>query len=194
MNKSRTDFKSPPYRVYIAAPFFNPAQVAWCEDLEKRLTDVKWEFFSPRLQHDGKPDMTNPRYAAHTFVQNVRAIDWCNVMIANVDWLLPEGQEVRLLDSQQPMGGELLFKSGPLNLPDAGTMWELGLAFPRKIYGSMAVILVTKACNREDWKPNLMLANCANAVTATPAAAMELLQKYGEQQFGSFYRHQGDVE
>ena len=119
-NKSKHTFVDPPYRVYLAAPFFNPEQVKWSDQAETLLQEHGHSYFSPRLQHGPGASMRDPAYAAEVFDRNIRAMAWANVMIASIDWLLPEGHEIRQLDSQAWNEQGLTFTSPTLNIPDAG--------------------------------------------------------------------------
>jgi len=66
--------------VYIAAPFFNPEQLAWVEKTKELLAKLDMNFYSPKdvnLFENGKG--FDPQLI---FDDNVRTIDSCNLVIA----------------------------------------------------------------------------------------------------------------
>lgn len=192
-NKSKHTFVDAPYRVYLAAPFFNPVQKEWCAQTEIDLDLAGHSYFSPRLQHGPNANMKDPAYAAEVFDRNIRAMSWANVIIANIDWLLPEGHEIRQLDSQSWNGGDSSFKSPPLNVPDTGVTFELGHIYQRVQAGTMLCILVSKLATDSAWKPNLMLSRCSNLVAKDSKDAIHQLNLNGSYSFGKVYTHEGDV-
>ena len=122
---------------YIAAPFFNPPQLELVKSLESVFSSQKRWAFSPRLQHGEKPVAINTKHiAAEVFLENYRAIQRCDFMVAVVDWLMPPSIELRVVKECNaeglPYGPLFESKSPPLNLPDTGTVWEMGMAFALK--------------------------------------------------------------
>lgn len=79
-----------PFKVYIAAPFFNPVQLAFVKRIENLLTENSINFFSPRLEgvvmnfknmsKDEKHRETKRIYDA-----NIEHINDCDYMIAVID-------------------------------------------------------------------------------------------------------------
>lgn len=118
---------------YIAAPFFNEPQLAFVREVESAFETCKRTAFSPRLQHGPKPTpIKDKQHARLLFSENYRAIEACHVMVAWVDWMLPEGHELRIVEeAPSPHLPKECFqpRSNPLNLPDTGTVWEMGAAF-----------------------------------------------------------------
>lgn len=170
--------------VYLAGPFFNPAQQAGIQLLEKAVEDCGFKAFSPSRDGTVCPPDGTPEVRQQAFKQNAEKIDECALMVAWLDWLLPPGQHVRVLQGMQPgiqvqlppnikalmdagakvMGAPDALKqkqaillpgqvpaaqgvpdsisiglqpptmltnvlSPPLNLPDTGTVWEIGYSF-----------------------------------------------------------------
>lgn len=115
----------PPRRVkaYIAGPFFNPPQVELIQSIETAFCDTKVPFFSPRLQTGNKaPGPITPERAAEIYAVNVETLRECDWVLAVLDWKLPEFHELRVYKpSVQEFGP-------PLNLPDTGTVFEMGFA------------------------------------------------------------------
>jgi nucleoside 2-deoxyribosyltransferase len=136
------------YAFYLAGPFFNSVQIALIETLEKRFSDNCLRIYSPRqidLNRKGPP---NAEDAAAIFRANVDNIRDSRCMFAVLDWLMPNDRQLRIVETPDysedygPRGrllGEirqsLHIYSPPLNLPDTGTVWEMGLAYaiPRPI-------------------------------------------------------------
>lgn len=144
-------------KFYLAAPFFNQAQVDLCQKIELAFVDHCVPLFSPRSQHGNKTTkIETPAQAAEVFKVNAENIDDCDFLFAVVDWLLPPGQEVRVLGSRYSdveNDSRTVYESGPLNIPDAGTVWEMGYAYAK---GIPVLIL-----NLEQTKLNIMLSQSA---------------------------------
>lgn len=115
---------------YLAAPFFNAPQLELVRQIEEIFEVRQRGLFSPRLQHKGDekvPKVLDEKTAQTLFVENRRAIEAAAGMLAVTDYLLPRGEVLR---SCQGAGGEGNAKvfGPPLELPDTGTVWELGYA------------------------------------------------------------------
>lgn len=118
---------------YIAAPFFNEAQLHLVRCIEQVFDQEGVLAFSPRLQHGEKPEPIKSRdQARQVFDENYHAIVACTSMLAVVDWMNKAGESIRSVTERTlytPEGREFDHVSGPLNLPDTGTVWEMGAAF-----------------------------------------------------------------
>lgn len=120
---------------YIAAPFFNPVQLELVRRIEQVFENCEVTAFSPRLQHGEKPTpILSREMASKAFGENFVAIERCSHMVAVVDWLMPSNQELRVVSSYEgdmSMPHPHMFEgvSPALNLPDAGTVWEMGAAY-----------------------------------------------------------------
>lgn len=128
---------------YIAAPFFNAPQLRLVKEIEgvfeyqSFFSSRNVWAFSPRLQHGPVPTpITNKAQARQAFNDNYRAIECCKFMVAVVDWLMPAMLDLRVvkefLSEGLPTAPLYEGMSPPLNLPDAGTVWEMGVAFALK--------------------------------------------------------------
>jgi nucleoside 2-deoxyribosyltransferase len=119
-------------KFYLAGPFFNPAQV----DLIKRLEDAFFaagvDCFSPRSLDENKAGPIDRQAAASIFRKDVQGLLHCNAVLAVLDWKLPEGEHIRLCDGETGTPGHG-FLSGPLNIPDSGTVFEMGFAWARTV-------------------------------------------------------------
>lgn len=87
--------------IYIAAPFFNPEQLALVQEVELAITNAGMEYFSPRsigVLQDMQPQerLANMK---RIFEANVENINACDCLLAILDYR------------------------------DTGTTWELGYAY-----------------------------------------------------------------
>ena len=120
--------------IYNAGPFFNTEQVTAMEMLEKLEAQEGLDFFAPRLSPESDMIRNGDRSAAtfqRTFERDVEEIGKATVMIAMLDWLMPPEEEVRIIRHEGVPGkpGYHQQLSAPLNVPDSGTVFELGLAY-----------------------------------------------------------------
>lgn len=173
---------------YIAAPFFNPPQLELVKQIEDTFSSQERWAFSPRLQHGEKPTKIKSKQDANKiFFENYRAIEACSYMVAVVDWLLPEERELRLVNKSkyhitQPGQQSIFFaESPPLNLPDAGTVWEMGVAFTLR----KPVVMFTVRPPTD--KMNIMLTeSCVGIVRGVEGLAAYLRYETLEQWEGQY--------
>lgn len=124
---------------YLAGPFFNERQRAGIKLLESELESWKFpddcslvkhiKLFSP--SRDGyvcPPDGTEEQ-RQRAFEINYTKISECDFMIAWTDWALPPEQELRVVEVLDASIGDVSLKSENLNIPDSGTVWEMGYAY-----------------------------------------------------------------
>lgn len=165
-----------PFKVYLAAPFFNPAQTKLCFDLEATMEDAGLVVFSPRKIFVCPPDADDATRES-TFKGNVEHIKKADCVVAVLDYLLPPEQSLRVIHSRMPEVGpregctqRANVLSGPIRVPDAGTVFEIGLAYQMKkpvvgfYKGDAKVVnlMLAKACRRivvgieefESWTAN----------------------------------------
>ena len=124
-------------RVYIAGPFFNPRQVELISRIEVLCRQCNLEFFSPRLLSSDGTDITQPVpkigsavMAQQVFEKDYAELQRCTHMVAVLDYVLPANQELRLIAMSADQPNERLVPaSGPLSLPDSGTVWEMGVMY-----------------------------------------------------------------
>ncbi len=144
-------------QIYIAGPFFNPAQIKIIDEIETvfRSANVHGpSAFSPRLANPtAEGTKITSELAKKIFWENVESIRECDALIAVLDYAFPVGQRL-MLSKRSPEGFVGL---DPLNLPDSGTVWEMGMAFaldkPIFIYQQ-----------NESQKQNIMLTQCVDGV------------------------------
>lgn len=170
-----------PPKVYIAGPFFNGAQLAIIQQIEEVLMDRQYPFFSPRLQPANVgPGQITPELADKILRTNIENIDDCDVLLAVLDWTMPEHQHLYILGhpmtsgytydyASQAAGGPLDTSAvrgkhiaGPLNIPDSGTVFEMGYAFAKLGHGSFQIFGVT--ARGPSQKLNVMLARACHGI------------------------------
>ena len=135
--------------IYLAGPFFNVAQIELCRQVKDVLAkNSDFEIFWP-YEANPKVTISNPDEAQRVFEENDDMIEESCVMIAIVDWVLPKDEYIVRMK-----GGRFQER---LNIPDAGTVWEMGAAWSN----GTAVVLFSNATNR---KVNLMLSQSAKGV------------------------------
>lgn len=144
--------------VYLAAPFFNPVQLKLVVEIEHAFEDARVMCFSPRLIHGESPTpIKTPDDARAAFNNNVVALKKCSEVVAVLDYLLPKGSTLRCL-SQNETGNAVSY-SPALNLPDTGTVFEMGWAYAsrRPLYGFTTF-------PRGEGKLNIMLTQSAKGI------------------------------
>lgn len=116
--------------IYIAAPFFNGAQKVIVRCIERAITWAGYSYYSPETDSgslDLSPEMRgNSTFWKQVFNNNVQAIKDSILMIAVLDYALPEGQELRVCDTRN--GYDTVRR---VEIPDSGVVWEMGDAYQR---------------------------------------------------------------
>lgn len=139
--------------LYIAAPFFNPVQLQLVEAIETLLTAEGVPFFSPRTIHGPKPvKIKDDSTARSVFDNNVQGLDKCIGLLAVVDYLMPEGQELMVCHGGKPVFG--------ISVPDTGVSLEIGYVHGQ---GRVPVYLFTTRQPGQG-KLNIMLTQAAAGV------------------------------
>jgi len=137
--------------IYLAAPFFNPPQLQLVKEIERVFEIHGINYFSPRKQHGEKPvPIRDKAHAKEVFTENWNQIlANSSMVLAVMDYLMPDGSWMFITRKDQP--------TIPVQLPDTGTVWEMGAAFAIRT----PVVLFTNDPAR---KMNLMLACSALGV------------------------------
>jgi len=122
--------------IYLAAPFFNKAEIDVVSNLEELILHEyghKFTLFSPRQQHFGrKPDLKSLQVRNQIFTRNLQELKGCDVILAWLDRKQMHPQNtVRIVrphvyDTTVRDGQSYEACSNPLHQPDLGTVWELG--------------------------------------------------------------------
>lgn len=122
--------------IFIASPLFNPEQIEIIKTIETLLEVNGFDFYSARL-HSGSADMTleqrkDIRAWDPVFKSNEEGLNSCQTMIAVLEYALPEGQRLSLVEDVPGYDTGIGEREGflkehvSLELPDAGTVWECG--------------------------------------------------------------------
>ncbi|QPB08580.1 hypothetical protein [Vibrio phage Va2] len=123
--------------VYIASPLFCEEDLATIKVIEQKLEEYGIRYFSPRKEGGNLAEVApEQRQAAakEMFDMNDMAIRECNVIIGN-------------LDSSGAHKGS--------RWSDIGTVWELGMAYTKKVKGDDQKIITLSS---KGYGSNLMLA------------------------------------
>jgi nucleoside 2-deoxyribosyltransferase len=120
-------------KIFIASPLFNPAQHAVLDELETAIKQSGFDFYSAR-HHSGSDKLTPEQKRVLSnwdpiFDSNVQGLESCRVCIANIGYQYPDGTFLGLCKEGQKGLGLPKYDTAvikPLELPDAGTVWEMG--------------------------------------------------------------------
>jgi nucleoside 2-deoxyribosyltransferase len=151
-------------KVYIAGPFFNPAQTAIIQTIEDACNEFGYPFYSPR-QHSGSADMTaaerkNPNCWDKVFASNEAGIYSCTIMIAVLEYALPQDQYICSLHRDEDF--RCGFRHIMIELPDSGTVWEMGA------YRALGGLVVGYHSTKQPDQLNLMLSHGTDALLLGP--------------------------
>lgn len=93
-------------KIYLASPFFNPLELLTYKDVIESLRSAGYEVYVPQEHSiEGAWEMPNHAWSREVFVEDVRAIHECDVMLI-LNWGM---------------------------YSDSGTAWEAGYAYGNKI-------------------------------------------------------------
>jgi len=125
--------------IYLAAPFFNEPQREVVTLLEAMIERHGHTCVSPRKGHASKAAATGTmtRERAEAILdQNVGDLRSCSMVFAVLDYHLPQGDHIGLLEAARPINpdqpegipnGYRLKRT--ISIPDQGVLWELGYAY-----------------------------------------------------------------
>jgi len=122
-------------KMYLAGPFFNSAQVELMATIEGAVAAAGFKAFSPRLHARQLGKGATPEQQRDTFDDDLVGLQEAGVVLAVLDWKLPDTERV-LKEYWTNREGKLAWRSSEdtiLNIPDSGTVWEMGYAFSRNI-------------------------------------------------------------
>lgn len=113
-------------RVYIAAPFFSPEQIARVKRVEEALEANPFveDYFSPRLNQVEQLAFGSEAWRTAVFNQDITYVDWSTVIVAVADMSAGD-KEVDDYDCW-PQHTEIDADA------DSGTAFELGYAYATK--------------------------------------------------------------
>ena len=155
-------------KVYLAGPFFNEPQLDLIERLEGMLSREMLDVFSPRKAGICPPD-ASAETRESVVDKNLVEISRANLVIAVMDYLQPHNQALYL---GTPEG----FITGPIRVPDAGTVFEMGYACSKRI----PVLAFYK---EEPKRVNLMLSNTCRWNVVGFLALTKWLKSYRVEEF-----------
>jgi nucleoside 2-deoxyribosyltransferase len=125
---------------FIASPLFNPEQIQIIKSIEVMLGQNDIGYYSAR-KHSGSHLLTPEEKQQvgrwkPVFKSNVDGLKKADVCIAVMNYVLPKGQSLALVESRKigyasPLMHEVL-RPG-LQIPDTGTVWEMGYLSARGI-------------------------------------------------------------
>ncbi len=110
---------------YLAGPFFNVPQKLWAERIRDLVIGADRHYYAP-VEHMFQEGIHDKSKATKVFNDNQENLIRANVVLCQLDWLLEDDSELRVIRMQQGTLKSVL--SSKLNIPDAGTLWEMGYA------------------------------------------------------------------
>lgn len=127
-------------KIYLAAPIFNPEQLAVVRLLKSVCEDYSHEVFSPYhnsqdIWQGRAPKDCTPEERAQVLEDNIKHIDWCDILLAWVGG----------------MGG----------FTDPGVVWEMGYAYGQ---AKFTLAYIDEEMDRERMSMNLMLSGTIDSV------------------------------
>lgn len=161
-------------KIYLAAPLFNPPQISLLKEIETALVGMGYEIFSPRLETEKlkvPADVRkDPKAWRPVFNVNVEGLEQCDIMVAVLDYPLPEHTKLCVTTWEPGADHPQLF---PVQLPDAGTVWEMGYFFSsyRPIIGYTT---------RPLHELNLMLTQCLVGIVSSVEQLIKVLDVGGD--------------
>lgn len=126
--------------IYLAGPFFTSGEQAVLSEIERLCKTYALKYYSPRDHNPpGKEWMKDPKERSKVNRSNLDAIKEANFVLAWLDRVLPEGDEILLVHRPvvraYPEEGKPndvitdgVVKRRRLMKPDDGTLWEMGYA------------------------------------------------------------------
>lgn len=151
-------------KFYLAAPFFNPAQSHLCAQIEDMFKLKGVQLFSPRSQDANRKKELDNEDARQIFRTNVDNVIGCTHMLAVIDWLMPPEMEVRTVKytlsvnpKDQTQSLQTDFIGGPLNIPDPGTVFEMGMMYGISAVQSWTPYIYGFTMRKPGEKVNIML-------------------------------------
>jgi nucleoside 2-deoxyribosyltransferase len=129
-------------KIYLAGSMFTTGEQEFNRQIRDALTKLGHEVWLPQVKEPRE------KTAIAIFNMDVEGIDWCEVVVANMD------------------GGD----------PDSGTSWECGYAFRKKPIITYRTDF-RKAGDVDDTPFNLMMSESADEVLLLPLASVDEVAK-----------------
>lgn len=155
--------------IYYAAPFFNPREFGVMNEVARIVSsDLRKErlkvFFPYQASQEFQANIQDPASRREVFRRNEQALRECTEVVAWVDRLQMDEQQVMLCkpiryeQDGHPVQ-DWLGTGKALTQPDLGTVWEMG--FAHALRKTTAVFTLQ---DQKDSKLNLMLTESADIV------------------------------
>ena len=156
-------------KIFLAGPFFNPAACEMLQGLLDHLEGLGHTVFCAMRDGQFVPKDATEETRQKFFMLDVEQMFESELVVAMLDYPMPEGQilqHVVRLSSDKP--GEH-FAYAPVELPDTGTVFEMGLAYAN---GNTPIIGFTSSIK----SLNLMLAQSCIATVEDHATLSQIVK------------------
>ena len=116
-------------KIYLAGPFFNTESREVVRLITAELERQGHEVWSPMRDGIECPKDASSTMRGKVYRLDIEKIEWAECIVAVLDYPLPPYQEL-LLKTKTPEGKVDLIN---VNLPDVGTVFEIGYAVAKEI-------------------------------------------------------------
>ncbi len=157
-------------KIFLAGPFFNPAACEMLQGLLDHLEGLGHTVFC--AMRDGKlvPKDATEEVRQKFFKLDVDQMFESELVVAMLDYPMPENQALHLVTMPYSTGPSSGLVVGPkVELPDAGTVFEMGLAYAN---GNTPIIGFTSSIK----SLNLMLAQSCIATVENYRTLSEIVK------------------
>ena len=118
----KRNFEKSEDRIYLAGPFFGELQESFAQLLAAELKMRGYLVYAPvEEKFKEGTDLTS----VDIFERNLRWLDDCTFVLAQLDYPLMELNILAIVDQER-------WQYTQVRLPDAGTVWEMGYAYAKK--------------------------------------------------------------
>lgn len=145
------------YKIYLAGPFFNPIQEEHAKRLARTLEMRGYEIFAPVQQPWKEGSIISPEYI---FKRNLLWMQECNFALCQLDYPMLSYQTLCICEENQEEPEEENWHK-VIQLPDAGTVWEMGYLY------ALHKCIIGYCAEKTD-SINLMLAQCLTGYVKDP--------------------------
>ena len=124
LKRLKKNFEKDKHFIYLAGPFFNQHQLSKAKDLAKCLRERGYRIYAPV---DGTLVQANlPESAPEIFERNIQWMNDSLLILAQLDYPLIAPKVLSVVDTDT-------WNHVPVNLPDAGTVFEMGYMYANEI-------------------------------------------------------------
>ena len=154
-------------RIYLAGPFFNEVQEQHAISLRDSLRANGYIVYAPVSEKWEEGSRISPQ---EIFGRNIRWMLQCDYALCQLDYPLLKNQKLGLdTYSVHADTKEISVHKTEIDLPDSGTIWEMGFLFAQG-----KTIIGYYAETKKKRKLNLMLVNALNGFVDDP---LDMFQK-----------------